>query len=113
VNRQRAVQLLAGMCELVIVVGASHSSNSVRLRETAEAAGVPAYLVDSEQLLDRNWFAGKDTIGVTSGASVPEFLMAGLLARLREWWPDMIEESIGEPDVQYFRMPRELEPAHG
>jgi len=113
VNRQRAVQSLAGMCELVVVLGASHSSNSARLRETAEAAGVPAYLVDSEKRLERNWFAGKETIGITSGASVPEFLMAGLLARFREWWPDMIEESIGEPDVQYFRMPRELEPAHG
>jgi 4-hydroxy-3-methylbut-2-enyl diphosphate reductase len=113
VNRQRAVQSLASMCNLVIVLGASHSSNSVRLRETAEAAGVPAYLVDSEQRLDRSWFVGMDTIGVTSGASVPEFLMARLLGKFREWWPDMTEESIGEPDMQYFRMPRELEPAHG
>jgi 4-hydroxy-3-methylbut-2-enyl diphosphate reductase len=113
VNRQRAVQALASVCELVVVLGAGHSSNSARLRETAEAAGVPAYLVDSEQRLDRNWFVGKDTIGVTSGASVPEFLMKRLLARFREWWPDMIEESIGEADVQYFRMPRQLETTHG
>jgi len=113
VNRQRAVQALAKMCELVVVVGASHSSNSARLRETAEAAGVPAYLVDSEKWVDQGWFTGKDTIGVTSGASVPEFLMTRLLAKFREWWPDMIEESIGEPDIQYFRMPRELESAHG
>jgi 4-hydroxy-3-methylbut-2-enyl diphosphate reductase len=110
-NRQRAVQSLAQLCELVVVLGASHSSNSARLRETAEAAGVPAYLVDCEERVDRAWFAGKDTIGVTSGASVPELLVARLLARFREWWPDMIEESIGEPDTLYFRMPRELEPA--
>lgn len=109
VNRQRAVKSLAKLCQLVIVVGASHSSNSARLRETAEAAGVPAYLVESEQRIDREWFAGKDTIGVTSGASVPELLVDRLLARMRGWWPDMIAESIGEADTQYFRMPRELE----
>jgi 4-hydroxy-3-methylbut-2-enyl diphosphate reductase len=109
-DRQRAVQSLARLCELVVVLGASHSSNSVRLRETAEAAGVPAYLVDCEKRVEREWFVGKDTIGVTSGASVPELLVVRLLTKFREWWPDMIEESIGEPDTLHFRMLRELEP---
>jgi 4-hydroxy-3-methylbut-2-enyl diphosphate reductase len=108
-NRQHAVKALAEQCELVIVLGASHSSNSARLREVAEEAGAAAYLVDSADSIDPSWFEGRETVGVTSGASVPEVLVERLLAKFRKWWPDMIEETFGEPEDLNFRMPRELE----
>jgi 4-hydroxy-3-methylbut-2-enyl diphosphate reductase len=108
-NRQHAAQTLARLCELVIVIGASHSSNSVRLREVVQAAGVPAYLVSSDENVDRRWFERKATIGITSGASAPELLVERLLTRFRIWWPELTVESIGEPERLQFRMPRELE----
>jgi 4-hydroxy-3-methylbut-2-enyl diphosphate reductase len=107
-NRQRAVRTLAAQCDVIIVIGADHSSNSMRLREAAAGMGVPAYLVDHCTLVERGWFDGVRTIGVTSGASVPEMLVQELLGRFRGWWPDMVEESIGEAETVHFRMPREL-----
>ncbi len=110
-NRQRAVQALARRCEVIVVLGADHSSNSVRLREVAQAACVPTYLVDNDEKVDRGWFERRATIGVTAGASVPEQLVERLLARFRTWWPDLIEENLGEPETLQFRLPRELEGA--
>jgi 4-hydroxy-3-methylbut-2-enyl diphosphate reductase len=111
-NRQRAVRKLAQVCDVILVVGAQRSSNSVRLREVAEAAGVPARLVDSASALERDWFWADETIGLTSGASVPEMLVAEVLLRLRSWWPDITTMSIGETERLQFRLPRELERAH-
>ncbi|HTU55003.1 MAG TPA: 4-hydroxy-3-methylbut-2-enyl diphosphate reductase [Acetobacteraceae bacterium] len=110
-NRQRAVQAIAGRCDVVIVIGADHSSNSARLCEVAQAAGVAAYLVDSDEKVDRAWFRNDGTIGVTSGASVPEVLVEGLLAKFRRWWPDLVEETLGEPEKLHFRVPREVDRA--
>jgi 4-hydroxy-3-methylbut-2-enyl diphosphate reductase len=108
-NRQRAVRELAGQCDAVVVIGAAHSSNSVRLREVAQAAGVRAWLVDCADDVERAWFDGCETIGVTSGASVPEPLVQALLARLRGWWPQLEEQRIGTPEHIHFRLPRALE----
>lgn len=108
-NRQNAVKALAERCEIIIVLGASHSSNSIRLREVAEDAGVAAYLVDCAEHVDPSWFDGKEIVGVTSGASVPEVLVERLLAQFRAWWPDMTEGALGETEALNFRMPRELE----
>ena len=110
-NRQRAVRELAHRCAVVVVVGAAHSSNSQRLREVAQAAGACAYLVDCAEAVDRRWFDGCAAIGVTSGASVPEELVRQLLQRLRRWWPQLVEESIGAPETVHFRLPRELNEA--
>ena len=107
-NRQRAVQALAERCDVIIVLGANHSSNSVRLREVAQAAGVEAYLVDDEAKIDPSWFEHREIIGITSGASVPEVLVQRLLVRLRIWWPDLIEENLGQSETVQFRLPREL-----
>jgi len=90
------------------VLGASHSSNSVRLREVAQAAGVEAHLVDDEAKIDPQWFEHRETIGVTSGASVPEVLVQRLLMKFRLWWPDLIEENLGQSETVQFRLPREL-----
>ncbi len=84
-NRQVAVKAMAPECELVIVVGSKNSSNSVRLVEVALNAGSDAaYLVDYAEDIDPAWLDGVTTVGVTSGASVPELLVRGVLERLAE-----------------------------
>ena len=82
-NRQAAVKIIAAQAELVIVVGSPNSSNSVRLVEVAKDSGATAsYLVDDASEIDEVWLEGASTIGVTSGASVPEELVDGVLAWL-------------------------------
>ncbi|RME62642.1 MAG: 4-hydroxy-3-methylbut-2-enyl diphosphate reductase [Alphaproteobacteria bacterium] len=86
-NRQDAIKAIAGACDLVLVLGAPNSSNSVRLVEVAERAGTPARLVESVAAIDWSWLADVATLGVTAGASAPECLvedvMAALTARFR------------------------------
>ncbi len=82
-NRQAAVKVIAPDCDVVIVVGSTNSSNSVRLVEVAKDAGArAAYLVDDAGEVDAAWFDGATTVGVTSGASVPEELVEGVLGKL-------------------------------
>ncbi len=84
-NRQAAVKLMAPQCDLVIVVGSSNSSNSVRLVEVAlEAGATAAYRVDGSDEIDPAWLAAADVVGVTSGASVPEILVQDVLRHLGE-----------------------------
>ena len=83
-NRQDAVKLLVKQCDVVIVVGSPNSSNSNRLREVAANVGVPAYLVDDASGLQPDWFLGKPRVGISAGASAPELLVQGVIARLRE-----------------------------
>ncbi len=108
-NRQRVVAKLAELSDIVIILGARHSSNSVRMLEVALARGTPAYLVDCAGEVEREWLAGIETIGVTSGASSPEYLVTELLETLRTWYSDLREEAIGQSETIQFRMPRELE----
>ena len=81
-NRQNALKAIAPDVELVLVVGAQNSSNSNRLRETAEAAGRPAYLINSPDDIDDAWLEGVQSVGVTSGASTPEWLVEAVVDRL-------------------------------
>jgi 4-hydroxy-3-methylbut-2-enyl diphosphate reductase len=82
-NRQDAVKAIAAECGVVIVVGSANSSNSRRLVEVALSAGAPAaHLVDSAADIDPTWLDGVETVGLTSGASVPELLVADVLAYL-------------------------------
>jgi 4-hydroxy-3-methylbut-2-en-1-yl diphosphate reductase len=91
-NRQDAVKLMARQSDLVIVVGSTNSSNSVRLVEVALTNGArAAHLVDSAREIDEAWLDGVDTVGVTSGASVPEILVQGVL----DW---LAERGYGEPN---------------
>ncbi|MEW9529273.1 4-hydroxy-3-methylbut-2-enyl diphosphate reductase [Microbispora sp. NPDC049125] len=84
-NRQEALAAIAAECDLVLVVGSANSSNSRRLVEVALAAGAPAgHLVDHVGDLEEDWLDGVETVGVSSGASVPEHLVTGLLERLAE-----------------------------
>ena len=81
-NRQAAVKVIADRADLVLVVGSPNSSNSVRLVEVADGGGAAAYLVDDASEVDERWLDGVTTVGVTSGASVPEELVTAVLAKL-------------------------------
>ena len=107
-NRQDAVKQLLDRCRVLVVVGSSSSSNSNRLRELADRAGVPGYLVDGADDLQREWYKSGDTIGVTAGASAPEALVQGVVDRLREWGGEVPVESAGKPEHVVFALPREL-----
>ena len=107
-NRQDAVKELVTQCDLVLVVGSPTSSNSNRLREIAEKAGIPGYLVDGPEDLRREWFAGKQSIGVTAGASAPEILVERVVARIREWGGEAPTNLRGQPESVVFSLPREL-----
>ena len=107
-NRQDAVKSLVARCDVVIVVGSQASSNSNRLREIAEKAGIPGYLVDGPDDLERGWFEGRECVGVTAGASAPELLVQRVVGRLREWGGRDAEEVVGRAENVVFALPREL-----
>jgi 4-hydroxy-3-methylbut-2-en-1-yl diphosphate reductase len=107
-NRQDAVKLMAPMCDLVIVVGSPNSSNSNRLREVAENLGVKAYLVDAAEQIQPRWLEGKGRVGVSSGASAPEILVAQVIARLRALGAKAVSELPGIEETIEFPIPRTL-----
>lgn len=108
-NRQSAVKQIAGHSDLVIVVGSQNSSNSVRLVEVALEAGARAsYRVDNASEIKPEWLAGVESVGVTSGASVPEELVDGVLAFLEaNGFPPAVEERLIEESLT-FALPPEL-----
>ncbi len=110
-NRQTAVRELSKMVELIIVVGASNSSNSNRLREIGAEAGVPSYLVADGSEIDPAWFVGKSTIGITAGASAPEVLVDDVIDALGALGPVEVETLSGVEESVEFRLPHELETA--
>ncbi|GAB2501463.1 4-hydroxy-3-methylbut-2-enyl diphosphate reductase [Pseudoxanthomonas sangjuensis] len=107
-NRQDAVRDLAKQCDLVLVVGSPNSSNSNRLRELAQRDGVESYLIDGAHEIDPAWVAGKRRVGVTAGASAPDVLVEGVIARLRELGAGAVGELQGEPENMVFALPKEL-----
>jgi 4-hydroxy-3-methylbut-2-en-1-yl diphosphate reductase len=108
-NRQAAVKVISGQSDLVIVVGSPNSSNSVRLVEVARDAGAPAaYLVDAAGEVDELWLDGVTTVGVTSGASVPEILVQDVLAWLAERGYSSVEEIQAAQESARFALPHEL-----
>ncbi|MEV5555602.1 4-hydroxy-3-methylbut-2-enyl diphosphate reductase [Nonomuraea wenchangensis] len=110
-NRQEAVARIAPECELVLVVGSANSSNSQRLVEVALEAGArAAHLVDSAAEADERWLRGVRTVGVTSGASVPERLVSGLLDWLAaRGFADVTQVTLTEETLT-FSLPPELRP---
>ena len=110
-NRQTAVKQIAAAAELVLVVGSQNSSNSVRLVEVAKDCGAAAaYLVDDASEIDQRWLDGVTTIGVTSGASVPEELVNGVLGWLAEHGFADVEEVEAIEERMSFALPREIRP---
>jgi len=108
-NRQLAVKDIAARCELVLVVGSVNSSNSVRLTEVARDAGAAsAHLVDGFFDIDPAWLAGVETVGVTSGASVPDELVEGVLGWLAERGYADVEEVTSADEHLQFSLPVEI-----
>jgi 4-hydroxy-3-methylbut-2-enyl diphosphate reductase len=108
-NRQVAVKAMASDCDLVLVVGSRNSSNSVRLVEVALSAGArSAHLVDYARDIDPRWLEGVQTVGVTSGASVPEVLVGGVLDYLAGQGYTDLQEIITAEETLVFSLPREL-----
>ena len=109
-NRQDAVKRLVQRCDLILVVGSPSSSNSNRLREIAEKAGIPGYLIDGPEDLREDWFIGKRSVGLTAGASAPEVLVQRVVAKIREWGGELPVEAEGQTERVMFSLPRELRP---
>lgn len=109
-NRQKAVKELAEKADLVLVIGSKTSSNSNRLRETAEKIGIPAYLIDGPEDLQNNWFENKEVIGITAGASVPDKLVQNVVESIKKKYGGEIEErEVLKEDVRFPNLPKELE----
>ena len=108
-NRQHAVKQMAPQCDLVIVVGSKNSSNTGRLVEVALESGAKAsYRVDNAGEIEETWLDGVSTIGVTSGASVPEALVQGVIDLLiSKGWPPAEEETLIEESLS-FALPPQL-----
>ena len=108
-NRQLAVKQMAAQCDLMIVVGSRNSSNSVRLVEVALEHGTrDGHLVDYAEEIDPAWFEGVRTVGVTSGASVPEILVRDVLALLAEHGYADVEPVVAAEESLLFALPMEL-----
>jgi 4-hydroxy-3-methylbut-2-enyl diphosphate reductase len=108
-NRQVAIKKIAPQADLVIVVGSANSSNSVRLVEVALEYGAKAsYRVDFANEVDESWFEGVATVGVTSGASVPEVLVQDVLRLLADYGYGAVEEVVTAEEDLLFSLPKEL-----
>ncbi len=107
-NRQVAIRALAKRAPVILVVGSRNSSNSNRLVEEAELAGARAYLVDDVSDVDPRWLSGVETIGITSGASAPEFLVQEIVRRLGGPGAVAIEEVLTIEEDVHFPLPPEV-----
>jgi 4-hydroxy-3-methylbut-2-enyl diphosphate reductase len=110
-NRQDAVKKLLEQCDVLVVVGSHTSSNSNRLRELADRAGVAGYLIDGPADLRAEWFEGKRAVGVTAGASAPELLVRQVVEQLKRWGGQEPREVVGREESVIFSLPRELKRA--
>jgi 4-hydroxy-3-methylbut-2-en-1-yl diphosphate reductase len=107
-NRQDAVKKLLEQCDVLLVVGSRTSSNSNRLRELADRAGVPGYLIDGPGDLRPEWFTGKRAVGISAGASAPELLVQQVIEQLARWGGETPREVVGREERVFFALPREL-----
>ncbi|GLQ19735.1 4-hydroxy-3-methylbut-2-enyl diphosphate reductase [Algimonas porphyrae] len=110
-NRQAAVKTIAAQCDLMLVIGSQTSSNSKRLVEVGEKAGADAaYLISASDAIDWDRVAQADTIGLSAGASAPEYLVDGVLAALRSRYDVEVKEIQVTKEEVVFRLPRQLLP---
>jgi len=110
-NRQQAVKDIAGQCDALVVLGAPNSSNSLRLVEVAERAGIRARLIERAAQLDTGWLSGVRTLGITAGASAPECLVRELVDWLAQRFAIRKREAEGMVETMVFKLPRGLEAA--
>jgi 4-hydroxy-3-methylbut-2-enyl diphosphate reductase len=107
-NRQAAIKVLAQRAPVILVIGAPNSSNSVRMVEVAQQAGARSYLIEDDSQIDPSWLGGVETVGVSSSASAPEWLVDRVLAHLKEYGPAEVElVSVVEEDVR-FPLPKQV-----
>lgn len=112
-NRQNAVKAIASQCDLVLVIGAPNSSNSLRLVEVAARSGAKAHLVQRAEDISLNWFDGVKTLGLTAGASAPEVLVREIIDALATYF-DLEEQQVTTAEESItFKLPRELAGAEG
>ena len=104
-NRQSAVKEMADKVDLMLVIGAPNSSNCNRLRETAEAHGVPAYLVNGVDEIQAEWLDGAENVGITSGASTPEYLVEQVIDSLAP--EEVVDVEVAKEEIT-FVLPKEL-----
>ena len=104
-NRQEAVKQLASQVDMVLVIGATNSSNCARLREVAENCGIPAYLIDGPEAINPSWLDNYDKIGVTSGASTPEQLIDAVITKCN---PAKVSTLETKKENVSFVLPKEL-----
>ena len=112
-NRQTAVRLLAARSDVVLVIGADYSSNSLRLRQLGEEAGAGSHLIPDAGSLDPAWLEGARTVGITAGASAPEVLVEQLIDRLGELFDVTVTGLDGIEETVTFKLPRVLLDAEG
>jgi 4-hydroxy-3-methylbut-2-en-1-yl diphosphate reductase len=107
-NRQAAVRAVAAESELVLVAGSANSSNSVRLVETCERAGTPAYLIDGAEDIQLDWLAGVSVIGLTAGASAPPAVVDEIISALSGLGPLSVSERVTTTESIRFGLPKEV-----
>ena len=107
-NRQTAVKAIAAECELVLVIGAPNSSNSLRLVEVAERLGTPSRLIQRAIEINRSWLDGVTTLGLTAGASAPETLVREVVETLAQWREVHEETVVSAEERIVFKLPRQL-----
>jgi 4-hydroxy-3-methylbut-2-enyl diphosphate reductase len=108
-NRQSAVRDLCKVADIILVVGAKNSSNSNRLCEIGREEGVPSYLIADAGELDASWVEGKESVGLTAGASAPEELVNEVIDALRQMNGDVeVTQMDGKKEHIEFRLPMEL-----
>ena len=107
-NRQAAVKRIAPACDLVLVIGAPNSSNSLRLVEVAERCGTDARLIQRGSDIDPAWLEGVGTVGITAGASAPEALVREVVDRLGQWRAVEEHTLITAEEKMIFKLPRQL-----
>lgn len=110
-NRQDATKKIAAAADLVLVIGAPNSSNSLRLVEVAEREGTVAYLIQRADEIDMTWFSGVNTLGLTAGASAPEILVREVVAKLENHFVVTEEKVRTAKERMVFKLPRGLEAA--
>jgi 4-hydroxy-3-methylbut-2-en-1-yl diphosphate reductase len=107
-NRQRAARAVAAESDLVLVAGSANSSNSVRLVETAQRAGPPAYLIDGPSDIELGWLAGVSTIGLTAGASAPPAVVQDIITALGGLGTVEVSERVVTTENIRFSLPKEV-----
>ena len=107
-NRQMALREITDTAQLVLVVGDPSSSNSNRLREVSFLRGIPSYLINDEQEIDPAWLEGVDVIGLTAGASTPEYIVQSCIEKLRSLGVKEVEDVVFVEENVFFQLPKQV-----